>query len=228
MQNEPSAEQITLYTADDVAQTEPTEESFQRVTLQLQQIQRWKRQSLTVQVLEDRYACVQQYRNGKFEKYWLHLLFLNANPVREWVVDWRWGIAALICALLAALIHFADKIFHFGAAFPYTLSAIVLLATATLLLTLTMLYRMKHALRITTLYGRAPVIEFTANKPSKAEFEAFLQSFCQRIQASQSKSYFDKSSHLAAELGEHRRLYEKGLIEETVYKRAKKNILASH
>jgi hypothetical protein len=221
------AEQITLSSSEAV-QGQPTEASFQNVTLQLAQINKWKRQGLSAQVLEDKFVFIKKYHNGKTKQYWLNLLFLNPQPEFKRIIDWRWGIASFLMILVAVLIITADNAFDLSRVFSYVVSAVILLLTGASITLLVMLQRMRNSVTFSTVNGCVPVIELTNNKPSKAAFETFISAFCQRIGQTKKSNTFNHNSLLAAEMAEHRRLHEEGVLEETHYQKAKRRLLAQH
>lgn len=227
MSNEQAAEEITLYATDHTPDT-PDVQSAEKITLQLQQINKWKQQSLNAQLLDDKFLVINKFQRGRPMRFWVNILFLNPKPQRNHNINWRWGVASIIFLLLNALIITAENAFTISNSYPYFLSSTVLLSTGFVVCLLMVVHKMKNVVEFSTLMGGISIVELNYNRPNKSEFKIFIQLLIQRIQAAQNDSYYDKSSHLAAELGEHRRLQDEKIIGKQTYEQAKNNILSQH
>lgn len=226
MSIEQHAEEILLE-SEEVPTDKPNEESFSKVTAQLIQIQKWKRRGVATQILENKFLFAKTFRNRSSKTYWINLLFVDPAPKRDKHLDWRWGIGALIFLANAAAFITVEHYFHVSAKFIYFHSFTALAATLTLLCILMMVYTAKNTLLFTTLNGHIPILHLEYNKPSKDQFQNYVNALSQCIEQAQQHSR-RKNNGLADELAEHRRLKEEKAISEQDYEQAKNNILSRH
>lgn len=219
------AEQISLESDyDEIRQ--PSAETFEKVTHQLIQVQKWRRISIAAQILDNKFLFVQQYRNNRKVKYWVNLLFVNPVPRREKHIDSRWGLAALIMALICAALVAVEKYFHLSAKFLYFPSIIILFGTLALISTLTLIYRYRDSLSYVTLGGDLTVLPLIYNNPSTTEFKSFAKALSGCAKQLQDRTRL--KNQLASELAEHRRLKDSNVISEKEYEKAKNKILSQH
>lgn len=219
------AEQISLESDYDEIR-KPSEETFEKVTHQIIQVQKWKRVSVAAQILDNKFLFVQKYSNNRKVKYWVNLLFINPIPVRKKNIDLRWGLSALIMACICAALVTAEKYFQISDKFIYFPSIIILFGTLALISTLVLVYRYQDTLSYVTLGGNLTVLPLLYNNPSKAEFKSFAKVLSGRTKQLQDRTRL--KNRLANELAEHRRLKDSGVISEKQYEKAKNKILSQH
>jgi hypothetical protein len=227
MSLEQHAEEILLESNEDLV-SEPTEDTFDRVTAHLVQVQKWKRHNLGTQILDNKFLFVKQYLNGRIHQYWANLLFANPVPEREHYIDWRWGVAALVLFVNAAGLFVADSHFQLAGKFVYFNSITILLATLALISVLIMIYKSRNRLVFKTLNGHVPILSLAVNNPSKEAFHAYVKTLSQCIERIQQQNAQRMNNQLANELAEHRRLNEQNVISQREYENAKNRILSRH
>ncbi|MGD8940641.1 MAG: hypothetical protein PVJ72_14740 [Gammaproteobacteria bacterium] len=221
------AEEILLESNEDLV-SEPSEETFNKVTAQLVQIQKWKRQSVGTQILDNKFLFVKRYQHGRSTSYWVNLLFANPVPQRVKRIDWRWGIAALILLANSAGFIAAEHYWNLSEKFIFFNSITVIFATLALISFLTMIYKSKNALVFHTLHGHLPILSLAINNPSKQAFQSYAKTLRQCIEAIQQKNAHKTKNQLANELAEHRRLKDSNVISQQEYEQAKNRILSQH
>lgn len=223
---EQQAEEILLE-SDETLATKPSEDTFNKVSAQLVQIQKWKRCSLGAQILDDKFLFVKSYQRGRSAKYWYNLMFADPVPKRHQSIDWRWGLASLVFFLNAAGLLAIEHYYQLSARFVYFNSITVVLVTLGLIGFLMMIYKAKNALVFHTLHGQMPILSLAVNNPSKEEYQSFAKSLRQCIEQLQQRAH-KVNNQLAKELGEHRRLKDENVVSEQEYEKAKNRILSQH
>jgi hypothetical protein len=227
MSGEHQAEEILLESNENLVR-EPSEESFARVTAQLVQIQKWKRQSVGTQILDNKYLFVKKYRRGRSTSYWVNLLFANPVPQRIQRIDWRWGLAALILFANSAGLIAVEHYWRLSAKFIYFNSITIIMATLALISFLAMIYTSKNVLLFTTLNGHMPILSLAINNPSKTAFRSYVKTLSQSIERIQQQNAHRMKNQLANELAEHRRLKDNNVVSQQEYEQAKNRILSQH
>lgn len=161
-------------------------------------------------------------------RYVLDLAFLDPEPLRRRVVAWRWLGAALgllaVSALPAVYAHYSPSA---ELTAPW-IATVILSVAASAVILLWALHRSCDKLLFHSQHGRAALLEFLNNKPAKHEFRAFVQDLIQRIRQAREQRYPSSRALLAAELREHRRLRDEGVIDADEYDAVKARILQSH
>lgn len=162
------------------------------------------------------------------QRYWLDLAYLDPTPHLVTVADRRWlymaiGLALATGMLLAASI-WSPTPWHQQAWMPGT----ILLLNGALLSFLIYFQRSQNLVRFHSRHGDAMVLELANNAPSRNEFRDFMRALLHRIQAAHRDHPHRSQRRLGAELVEHRRLFEAGLIDRDSYDRAREKILRKH
>jgi len=219
------AETILLESSEELA-SEPSEESFSKVTAQLLQVQKWKHFGLASRILENRFLFVKKHQNGKTQTYWVNLLFVNPQPKRERKINGLWGLSTLLFSALTAGLVFAERHYHISTKFVYFNSVTFVLAILAALSFAAIIYTAKNNVLFTTLNGRAPVVAFVNNNPSRQEFKTYIKNLKLCIEKIQAKNAHKANDWLANELGETRRLKDEKVISDKDYERAKRRILS--
>jgi signal transduction histidine kinase len=227
MPSEQHAEVILLESSEDHNQ-QPTEETFTRVTAQLAQVQKWKHISIGSRILDNRFLYVKKYFKRKTTAYWVNLLFLDPVPQQERQIDWRWAVAAFALLALSSSLVVVEYSFDLSAKFAYFNSISVLLATASIVSILALIYTARNSVFFTTLHGRTPVVSFINNQPSKDVFQAYVKTLGLCIEKVQTQNARNSTNRLANELAEHRRLKKEKIISAQEYEEAKNRILSQH
>jgi len=221
------AEEILLESNEDWL-SEPSEETYNKVTAHLVQIQKWKRQSVGTQILDNRFLFVKKYQNGRNISYWVNLLLTNPVPQRVRQINWRWGLAALVLMANSAGLIAAEYYLDISGKFLYFNSIIVIMATLALISLLTMVYKSKNVLAFNTLHGNLPILSLAINNPSKEAFQSYVKTLRHTIELLQQQNAHRMKNQLANELAEHRRLKDQNVISEREYEKAKNRILSQH
>ncbi|WP_455208581.1 hypothetical protein [Kaarinaea lacus] len=226
MTNQISKEQITLSSPDYRDNAEAIE--LNQVTLELLQTVSWKEQQKLLRIFDNKFLNINEKNAKKTTSYNIHLWLLDANPVRKRILHVKYLLTA--CALMALgwLAYYVIQLGIPGFSNPYLYALPVLPITAGIILLVYMIKLSKHVLLFYSDHGRIPLVEVFYNNPGKNRFNQFAGELINCIHAVKTENYFNEQQILAAELSEHRRLRDEGVISDAVYEEAKNNILTYH
>lgn len=220
-------EEIFLYSTEE-ANNRPDEAALENITLKLVQIDKLNKQTNRICVYDDRFIGLEHYDFHSPKKYWTNLLYLDEKPKRSRSINWTWAYISLaLFNLGTALIYFDVAAILLGGVY-YALTASVVMILLAILALIALFRSAKHTVRFYSSHGRIPLVELLNNKPSKTEFRQFLEQVSTRISQLKAKTYYDRSQRLAAELAEHRRLLDEGILSSAVYEQAKQKIFSQH
>ena len=100
-----------------------------------------------------------------------------------------------------------------------------LLSAASILLFITLLRSITFEWQFKSLNGRRPVVRFLMFNPGFGAVRSMLKRISDNIQLTRSNNYMSDEQELAAELQEHRRLRDEGLLSNRDYDKAKARIM---
>lgn len=164
----------------------------------------------------------------KAERHWIDLGALDPTPHLLTLIDRRWLYAALGLSLatvgLIAASIVSQTPWHDQAWLPAT----VLLLNAALVSFVIFFQRSRSLVRFHSRHGDAVMLELVNNLPSRDEFRDFIRQLMQRIHAVHRADPHKSHRRLGAELVEHRRLFEAGVIDRDAYDQAREKILRMH
>jgi hypothetical protein len=146
-------------------------------------------------------------RGGTFR---LDLHFLDPVPTLTRVVATRTfyvAFGALAAMGLAALLAQVEQLKMFASTAFFSCAAV---AAGALLLGL---YRSYEKIDFVTLHGRAQVLRLIASLGSIKKFRAFVPQLCAVIEEAAERNQRDPSAYLRAEMREHYRLREEGVLD---------------
>lgn len=151
--------------------------------------------------------------------------FLDPDARRVVTVDWRSAAAfALLTGAALLLAWLSDSIGVERRNLWLPLSALACAAAAALALCL---HRFRDNLVFYSRHGRAPLLKLLNRNPSPASLSAFVADIAERSRRAAAQ-WPDKAEFLSAELREHRRLKDAGIIDARTYETIKQRILDAH
>jgi hypothetical protein len=166
--------------------------------------------------------------NGVFRhprSYELDCTFLDPHARRVLRIDW-WSagvfLLLLSCALALPWLAASSAISTLALA-----GSVVLMFGAAAAALLVCLHRSSDSVVFYTRHGRAPLLRFLNRNPTAAELECFVSDISERIQRA-SAQWDNKQQFLSAELKEHRRLKDQGILTPESYEAVKRRILGKH
>ena len=160
---------------------------------------------------------------GRAQRYWVDLGILDPTPHLFTTVDRRWlyraGALSLATAVLLVVSALSQTPWHQQAWMPVT----ILMLNASLVALVVFFQRSRNLLRFHSRHGDAVLLELANNQPSREEFRDFMRTLLQRVHAAHKTD--PKHRRLGAELVEHRRLMEAGVLDRNAYDQAREKIL---
>lgn len=162
---------------------------------------------------------------SKPKKYWIDLAFLEPAPRRVFKIDrlffYITGAFSVTAALFMLINTFLDEPWKF-------LPVNIALICGALISFLLLIYRSKDRLVFFTRYGRINWLEFLINKPSRGAYKEFIDKLISVNHAVSGRQSQRHEQRLSAELHEHRRLRDAGVLPPEVYEDVKRRFLGQH
>lgn len=220
---------LTDHSETECVSDEPSAKS-RRTERTFRQFSRSKGYHATYEIFNSHYLEVRVRRaHGKPRRYTMDLAFLSAQPLRRVTIAWRTLAAALVAAVITAglvgYIHYVDEPLLVNTWLPVP----ILAGTLAMVGGLFGVYRCSDRLLFHSAHGDTLFFELLNNGQRNHEFQSFVQDVIQRIQNAQAQRRTrNGQSRLVAELREHRRLKEAGVIGEDEYQHARGRILQCH
>lgn len=180
-------------------------------------------------IFEGRYLSVHSKKPARRpRRYWVDLGFLDPTP-HFFVKTDRHSLytsgGLLGVTLILALVSLWSKT-------PWLeqpwLPAAVLTLTSAAVAFLVFLHRSGSLVRFHSQTGDAVLVELLNNKPGREAFNVYIRTLIQHIQAVHKTNRRRQHETLGAELREHRRLKDAGVLTDKVYDRARTRILRQH
>jgi len=154
--------------------------------------------------------------------YELSICLLNPEPVRSLSVGWRYAGACLAFTVAAGVTGSSGNIPH---AVPLTVALGFCAGLALLLAVCSTHFRLVFRSR----NGSIPLVSFLYRNPDRRSFTIFISTLVSHIaSAGCAAGLADADDALNAELREHRRLMEEGIISGKSYATARSRILGKH
>lgn len=226
MSSQESEQQITLYVPE--FDNQDKEIILNNLTHEILQTSTLKEQQKLIRIYDDKFLNLNENNARGIATYNIRLSLLNARPVNKYIIAFRFLFISIVFVSIAAIVQkLADmRIEHFTNPYIYAVSALSIAFAAIFLVY--MVKKSRHVLIFTSKHGKVPIVEMLYRNPEKKVFNAFVSELMNCIQAVDRQNYFTPAQVLAAELSEHRRLRNEGLISNQCYEKAKARILESH
>jgi hypothetical protein len=222
----PNENQITLSSSDYSDKIEKIE--LTHVTQELLQAAKWREQHKLLRIFDNKFLNINEKISKKTVSYNIHLWLLNANPIRKRYFQVKFLFIASVLFGLGALVYYLMQLGIKGFGSPYLTAIPILLVTAGAMMVVYAMKQYKHVLIFYSDHGRIPLVELFYNSPEKASFNHFAGELINGIQSAKAKNNYNEQQILAAELSEHRRLKDEGILSDAVYEKVKTNILTYH
>lgn len=157
--------------------------------------------------------------------YELDCTFLDPHAKRVLRIDWWSGGTFLLLLSGAMALPWLAASPRISTLALAGLLALMLGAAAAALLVC--LHRSSDSVVFYTRHGRAPLLRFLNRNPTAAELETFVADISNRIQRARTQ-WDNRQQFLSAELKEHRRLKDHGILTPESYEAVKRRILGKH
>jgi hypothetical protein len=162
---------------------------------------------------------------SKPKKYWIDLAYLEPAPRRVFKVDRLYFYITAVFSVAAAVFMLINTFLDEPGRF---LPVNIGLICGALISFLLLIYRSKDRLVFFTRYGRVNWLEFLINKPSRGAYKEFIEKLISVNHAVSGHQSPRHEQRLSAELHEHRRLRDSGVLPPKVYEDVKRRFLGQH
>ncbi|MBK8162522.1 MAG: hypothetical protein IPK65_05060 [Gammaproteobacteria bacterium] len=199
------------------------------ILIQLSQVSYLRAQTSHYTIFDRRFLSVyRKHFGGKARQYWIDLALIDSTP-HFFVKNDRHSLYTSggmlgLCAILTLVSVFSRMPWYAHAWSPLTLLSLC----AAVIALLVFVHRSQNLVRFHSQNGDAVLLEMYNNAPNRREFEVFARELVQHIQAAQRCDRRKLDQKLGAELREHRRLRDQGILTEEVYAGARDKILRRH
>lgn len=203
--------------------SEPQDERPEERTTnrQFHQHSRWRRREAHFTVFNDHHIAIESTALGeKPRRYEFDLTFLGSKPRHTRHVDWSMALLALSLFAAALATGLAAGITGNGMRLALMLGGTVLAFAGAV-------YRSYDRVVYFSKHGRAPLLVLLNRNPDAGALQDFLADLTGRIRHTRQNST-SRHDFLCAELREHRRLHEQGVLGKKEYERIKRRILKRH
>ena len=222
------AEQITLDSGEaNAVSITPDKNELKNVTLELAQTSKLHKTLRHIRVYDHKVLYIKEKVGKQGKHILLDLSLIDDNPVR--IRDFNTATlitaaAISIMTCIAFYIH-AKGFLKTPDIFMYIAMAILAIAAIACFVLTAQSYIDTWIFK--TAHGKVPILTLYSNAPNKATFQQFTKNLMKNIGLARSDNSAPESKLLPAIVGEHRRMFEKGLITEEQFEQAKKNILSN-
>lgn len=226
MTNKEAEEQITLYSPEYDAQDETI--SLNAVTDELLQTIGWKEQQKLLRIFDNKFLNVNEKNSGKTTSFNIKLTLLDAKPVHKRIINIRYLVISAILFAAAWVVYYFTRLQLSPFSNPYFYGLTAIMTALGAISFVYMVKQSRHVIIFLSRHGRIPVVELFFRNPDKSTFNVFLNRLIHCSNTLKESNYYTDSQTLAAELSEHRRLKNEGIISNEDYEQAKRRIFSSH
>ncbi len=182
--------------------------------------------SVHVRLVNKRELCVEKKWSGTKIKYTIDVLALADVSKQILLLGWMWFSVGIVMLLLMVVclkyLPIVDSSIFYTAA-VYIVGLGVSAGCFVM--------AWKGTSRKKIFYSRnanVPLVELTINKPSETIFNDFVDKVEKHIQSTRKGLVISMNNQLIGEMKMLRRLHEKNVLKESVYKKAKAGLLSKH
>lgn len=180
-------------------------------------------------IFDKRYLSIHSKKLArKPQRYWIDLGFLDPTP-HYFVKKDHYSLYAAagllgVTAILGLVSLWSETPWWAQSWLPAT----ALTLTASVIAFLLFLHRSCSLVRFHSQNGDAVLVELLNNNPRRESFNTYVRALIRHIQAVHKSHRRKQHETLGAELREHRRLKDAGILSDTVYERARAKIMRQH
>lgn len=219
-------EEITLDSGE--VDLRPDESGLRKITKELSQHHSKKNIKKLFRIYDKKILGIGEITGKRKRKYLVHLALLNPHPKRSLNVNktlfyFFLVFVSLFCLTLFLKIHGLEILPD-----TYAYAAISLFFGIALLLFYMIVKRSRNSLTFYSVHGQIPLVEILSKNPDGKHCKEFITELRKGISRYRKDERYSGQGFLSAELNEHRRLFESGIITGKEYEAAKKNIFRKH
>ncbi|MEJ2762249.1 MAG: hypothetical protein P8126_12180 [Gammaproteobacteria bacterium] len=219
-------EEITLESGE--VDLRPDESGLRKITKELSQQHSRKNIKKLFRIYDKKILGVGEIIGERKRKYLVHLALLNHHPKHSFNINKTLFYSFLVFVSLFWITLFLKIHGLVILSDIYTYAAISLFAGIALLLFYKIVKSSRNSLIFYTAHGHIPLVEVLSRKPDSKHYKGFITELKKDISRFRKDERYSGQGLLSAELNEHRRLLESGIISGKEYELAKKNIFRRH
>ncbi|WP_455220369.1 SHOCT domain-containing protein [Kaarinaea lacus] len=203
----------------------PNPSTFRSLTLELKQGSKFKEKQRRVRIFDNTILSVAEKTPKQRRSFMIHLALLDPTPKRIYNINMKLLTAFMVLEVLTYVAYVVKGLqLQFFSGY-YIQTAIALLATSSVIMLLLTIKSFNNKWVFYTARGRIKILELFNNNPGRGQFQQVFGDLIDNINKIKSKNYFSNAKLAAAEVSEHRRLRDEGIITAEQYEQAKQNIL---
>ncbi|MCI0508255.1 MAG: hypothetical protein L0Z73_19440 [Gammaproteobacteria bacterium] len=198
---------------------------FKSMNLQLLQVSNLKEKQRLVRIFDNRILIVSEKTPAQCRSYMIHLALLDPAPRRIYNINLHLLTGFMVLEVLTYTVYVLKDLHLTLLSSPCIHTAIALLAASSIIMLLLTIKSLNNKWIFYTARGRIEILELFNNNPDRARFQQCLDGLIKRINRAKLEYPVAGAELAAAEVSEHRRLRDEGIITSGQYEQAKTNIL---
>jgi hypothetical protein len=203
----------------------PAPDTFRALTLELRQGSKLNEKQRLLRVFDNTVLSVAEKTPKQTRAFMIHLALLDPTPRRIYNINMKLLTAFMVLEVLTYVVYvLKDLHLQFLAGYPVH-TTIALLATSSIIMLLLTVKSFNNKWVFCSARGRIELFELFNNNPGRGQFQQVFGDLINNINKIKSANYFTDAKLAAAEVSEHRRLRDEGIITSEQYEKAKRNIL---
>lgn len=222
------SDQITLSSSEPPV-VNPHRKNLNQVTTEFLQESKFNGIKCLFRVYDKRIVKITKKTHKGHRDYLVNLVVLDDRPsigigIKLKFLVWSAIIGAMSFGVLQLKYLNLELLAQYAKPYHYYVVA-GLLGAASILLFITLLRSITFEWQFKSLHGRKPLVRFLMFSPGFGAVRSMLKRISDNIQLTRSNNYMSDELELAAELKEHRRLRDEGLLSSRDYEKAKARIM---
>jgi hypothetical protein len=194
--------------------------------IEIFQVSHFRSHSTHLTIFDGRFLSVHTKKPlQKSERYWLDLAYLDPTPHLLALVDNRSLYVAVALSAVTLILLLASAIAPHPWYTQAWASVMILMMASSIIAFFVFFQRSRNLVRFHSRSGDVVLLEMFSHMPSRTEFREFMRALIQHIQAAHKADSARPHQRLGAELCEHRRLKDAGVLTQDAYDQAREKIL---
>ncbi|WP_455209046.1 SHOCT domain-containing protein [Kaarinaea lacus] len=218
-----TAEKIVL-DSDEVNIT-PVASNFKSLTLEFLQGSNLNEKQRLIRVFDNTILSVAEKTPKQTRSFMIHLALLDPTPKRIYNINMKRLTAFMVLEVLTYVVYVMKDLHLNFLSSSHMHTTLALLAASSIIMLLLTIKSFNNKWIFYTARGRIEILELFNNNPNSARFQRFFGDLINNINWIKSANYFSSGKMIPAEVSEHRRLRDEGIITAEQYEEAKRKIL---
>ena len=221
------AEEITLDSGfAETANITPNKDKLKNVTLELMQANNLSKTQKHIRVFDHKTLYIKEKIGKQGRHILLDLSLLDENAVLVRNFNKATLIASIALGIFAYIAFYLQSNELVNVPSMHMYGATGLLGIISVACFVFTVKSYQNTIVFKTAQGKVPALSLFSKIPNKKVFNQFTKALVNNIELARSNSDDSKNNLMAAIVGEHRRMFEKGFLTQEQFDQAKKNILS--